>query len=215
MTKSSTYGSIDFNGKNSFEDFDLVIASFEDSLPSKKRIIETVPHSNVTYDFSEINGEIYYNNRKLKYVFDVIADSKQELEQQRQELVTWLELAPPGKLVDSRDKSAFYFAYTAECKWSENWLQGQLEVEFDCYPYKLRKKLYEKNISTSDSKIEITNAGAHRVFADLATSSTSTINGVTRNAGTYEKAIGLYPGKNTIMFQSLGTAKITWREEVL
>ncbi len=41
-----------FNGKHSWYDFKAVISSSEKPPPEKNIVEETVPYSNVTYDFS-------------------------------------------------------------------------------------------------------------------------------------------------------------------
>lgn len=46
--------------KSSFDDFDASVSERNISPPKKKEIKETVPFSNVTYDFSKINGELFW-----------------------------------------------------------------------------------------------------------------------------------------------------------
>ena len=58
------------NNKHSYNDFGLKILSRELNPPSKKKIKETLPFMNGSYDFSLLCGENVYEERTIKYVFD-------------------------------------------------------------------------------------------------------------------------------------------------
>ena len=59
------------NNKHSYNDFGLKILSRELNPPSKKKIKETLPFMNGSYDFSLLCGENVYEERTIKYVFDM------------------------------------------------------------------------------------------------------------------------------------------------
>ena len=64
---------------SSYDDFEASIKERMIGAPKKKIIKETVPFSNETHDFSGINGEIYWEERTLKYVFEIIANKENNI----------------------------------------------------------------------------------------------------------------------------------------
>ena len=49
------------NDKYSYDDFEASLKERTVSEPKKKTIKDTVAYSNQTYDFSAINGDVYWN----------------------------------------------------------------------------------------------------------------------------------------------------------
>ena len=88
-----------YNGKNSLKDFDLYIASKDIPVPTRKEVIETVPLMSGEWDFSyHDDGVDEYETLPIKYTFDVIADSKQELNTLKTALIAWLHSRGDQKL---------------------------------------------------------------------------------------------------------------------
>ena len=58
------------SNKHSYYDFGLKIISREFNPPSKKKVKETLPYMNGSYDFSSLYGDNVYEERTVKYVFD-------------------------------------------------------------------------------------------------------------------------------------------------
>ena len=78
------------NNKHSFDDFGLWIVDKQIDPPAKKRITSSIPYMNGVYDFSQIYGEITYEERTLKYVFEIVEDTKEMLNIKKIEVVNWL-----------------------------------------------------------------------------------------------------------------------------
>ena len=57
-----------FDGQHSWYTHHAVISSSDKPVPKKKRTEETVPYSNVTYDFSCLTGVQTYEDSTLTYV---------------------------------------------------------------------------------------------------------------------------------------------------
>lgn len=152
-----------YNGKNSKTDFDLYIASREQPPAQRKVITETVPYMSGLWDFSYHDGNIdEYEAVKLKYTFDVIADSKQELKALRGDLIAWIHSKGENKLIDTDiSETAYYNVYHAQASWSEEGLQGLLTVEFTCYPFMLTEKKTEfLKLTTEAQSVTINNEGS-------------------------------------------------------
>lgn len=133
---------IEFNGKHSYKDFGLTVSSKKIGDPSKKKIIEEVPHSNISYDFSGIYGGQTYTERSLLYVFNIIEKSltKEEFQNIRTLVVNWLSSAIGKSTL--RDDEIPYYHFMAEYVEASDYeryknLGGTLSVTFTAYPFKV------------------------------------------------------------------------------
>lgn len=86
--------------KASFDDFSASLASRDIGAPKKKSIKETVPFSNITYDFSAINGELYWEERELEYTFEITARTAEELEELKRAFLNWVMFVHKEELHD-------------------------------------------------------------------------------------------------------------------
>lgn len=208
-----------YNGKNSLKDFDLYVANKDIPAPIRKEITETVPLMSGEWDFSFNNGVDEYETLIIKYEFDVIADSKQELNRLKTELISWLHSRGDQKLYDSDISLNEYFeVYRAQAAWSEEGLQGLLSVEFKCYPFrKADEKTKTVDLSEEAQNFEIVNDSARPIMPVFEIEgAASVIVGETSFAlttGTYKGFVSVPKGTTAITAAGTGTLKITtWRE---
>lgn len=103
---------IHFNGKHSWYQFHAVISSSEKTVPEKKLVEETVPYSNVTYDFSCLNNKQTYKDRTLKYTFTLLGSSR-HIRQKYDDFVSWLYT--PSERIPLRDDEEEGYHYLAKC----------------------------------------------------------------------------------------------------
>ena len=83
------YG-ISYNNKHSFNDLGLTVLNTRViETPSKIKITETIPFSNITYDFSNLYGGNCYTERQLEYEFLIKACNSAELEFKRMQIDQW------------------------------------------------------------------------------------------------------------------------------
>lgn len=102
MNIASYVRSITYNGKNSFEDFGLLIEDSteeSDDTPITKYV--TVPFMDGFYDFSEIGGKVNYSNKQWSYTFLLVGDNDQELKERAAEVRAWLSVYGNGELEDT------------------------------------------------------------------------------------------------------------------
>jgi hypothetical protein len=132
---------LSYLGKHSFNDFGITMApAREIGIPNKKKTKLVVPFSNVTYDYSEIFGSQTYEERTLKYTFNVAGraiKSKDEMNWIKTTLVNWL-MNSHGKqpLYDDNYPGVHFLAEVeGDTSFSENWNYGFLEVKFTAYPF--------------------------------------------------------------------------------
>ena len=74
----------------SYDKFGASIKEREIHAPKKKTIKDTVPFSNATYDFTAINGEIYWQERTMKYIFEIVENTPEELEERKMKFSNWV-----------------------------------------------------------------------------------------------------------------------------
>lgn len=127
---------ITINGKNSFIDFGLVISDKTVGLPTKKVITDTVPFLNGFYDFSNVQGFSYFDDRYLEFIFDITADTQTELEELYTNVLIWLMDTNQSTIYDTESQKTYVGSLD---KWSveEDILYKQLTVSFKCQPYSL------------------------------------------------------------------------------
>ena len=125
------------NGKKSYDDFNVYIADRNISSPKKKVIKESVPFSNVVYDFSKMDGEIYWEERILQYSFDIAELSTKEMEETKTKLLNWLLNVHDTDIYDPYiGDYHFHGSYDSDT-WIENFEAGTITVSFSVYPYKI------------------------------------------------------------------------------
>ena len=160
-----------YNGKNSKLDFDLYIASKDVPAPTRKTIVETVPYMSGVYDFSFHDGDVdEYEALTVKYSFDVIGNTKAELNEQKKILLNWIYSRGDQKLYDlTISKNEYYEVYHASPSWSENGLQGLLSVEFLCYPFRKTELLtYSHELLASPAQtITLVNEGYRKIIPKI------------------------------------------------
>lgn len=127
---------ITINGKNSYSDFGLVISDKTIALPTKKVITDTVPYFNGFYDFSNVQGFNFFDDRYLEYVFDITADTQTELETLYTDVLIWLMDTNQSTIYDTESQKTYIGSLD---KWNveEDILYKQLTVSFKCQPYSL------------------------------------------------------------------------------
>lgn len=215
--------SLSINNKDLTLDFDSYIATRNLANPKKKSIKEAIPFSNVVYDFSAIDGEVYYEERELTYTIDIAEITAAEMETKRSELIKWLFGVHEDNIYDPYLGNYHLKGTFDSDSWAEDFGAGELGVTFLCYPYKIANEVTENifNINGSTS-ITVNNESSHPIIPTLTASvaMTITINGSSYSigAGTItDDRFKLAVGANTLTVNSstAGTLKVSYFREVL
>lgn len=131
----------------SYDDFSASVAQRKIGMPPKKIIKETVPFSNLTYDFSAIHGETFWEERKLEYIFEILADDPEELEELKRAFSSWV-MGVQGQELHDPHIPDFHFLATYDDMTPEDdegLDKTTLTVTFTAYPYMIANapKVYE------------------------------------------------------------------------
>lgn len=212
------------NGKKSFENFGAYISERKISLPKKKSITESPPFSNLTYDFSGINGEIYWENRELEYSFDIAEFTTDEMEVEKTKLTDWLLNVHDADIYDPYIGDYHYHGSFDSISWEEDFGAGTLTATFSVYPYKIANEAKVVTVETASGKkytdYELTfeNNSSHRIMPVIESTGEYNIvfGGLSYSVGvgTYEDTFYLFPGNNTLKVTGSGKMTISFVEEL-
>lgn len=215
-------------GEKASLDFGASVAERTISQPKKKEIKETIPFSNITYDFSKINGELYWEERQLDYVFEILADTPEELEAKKIAFANSIMNVFNEEIVDPFISGYHFKGTFSDLKFAdeENVEKTTATATFKVYPYKIadEPKVYRQTIATGDTvTMEVENNSSHRLTPTLIVEGGVAI---TLGEATYTAANGTYTddtlkievGMNTLQVKNTGTEEavltITFYEEV-
>lgn len=216
-------------GEKSSLDFGASVAERTISQPKKKEIKETIPFSNITYDFSAINGELYWEERTLQYIFEILADTPEELEAKKIAFSGWImnvfnkEIHDPF-IKDYHFVGTFYdMAFDDE----DDVEKTTVTVTFKAYPYKVanQEKVYKQSVPAGGkATIVAVNNSSHRLSPTITIDSPCTITFkeivYTIPAGTYTgNSFWLDVGENVFSLSNPSTSAscevvISFYEEV-
>lgn len=212
--------------KYSYDDFDASVAFRRIGEPKKKVIKETVPYSNTTYDFSAINGEVYWDERELEYTLEIDADTPEELEELKRALKNWVMNVMNEDLYDPFIEDYHFKATFADISFDDSEIEKTTAiVKFTAYPYMLsnKEKSFSGSIQTSrTTSITVKNSSGHRITPTIVTTSNATFDfsGASYSISTGEitdPAISLPVGDSVFSVKASstsGTFTIKFREEV-
>lgn len=126
--------------KYSLDDFFFSMRERKIGEPTKKSIKETVPFSNKTYDFSNINGELYWNERSLEYIFECIMPTPEEIENAKVAFSNWLMLIQEANLYDPYIEDYHFIATFEDISYEDEVEKTTATVKFSAYPFKIANK---------------------------------------------------------------------------
>lgn len=215
-------------GEKASLDFGASVAERTIGQPKKKEIKETIPFSNITYDFSKINGELYWEERPLDYVFEILADTPAELEDKKIAFANWIMNTFNEEIIDPFICGYHFKGTFSDLKFAdeENVEKTTATVSFKVYPYKIadEAKVYKQTIATGDTvTMNVENNSSHRLTPTLIVEGgvAITLNNVTYTAanGTYtDDTLKIEVGMNALEVTNTGEEEavltITFYEEV-
>lgn len=233
-------GQIEFNNLKSYDDFGLKIKSVEVSYPTPKIIKESVPFQNGEYDFTELYGEITYNNRSVKVIFEYDgfkAVTRTRLYSFYTKVINWLYNSVESELIIDYEIGVFKGRVVDVSSIEVLSGTGEITVEFNCYPFRIYKQ-FEGNILWDDFNFEldymqqtkfdisgsrtvnIINSGSKRITPTVICSGSFE---VIKDRTTYKFNTGttkdwrfaLEKGRNNLILNGTGNIEFVFRKEVL
>ncbi len=214
--------------KASFDDFGASVAKRTSKQPKKKTIKEAVPFSNITHDFTAINGEIYWEDRELEYTFELISPTPERLEEMKMAFANWLMNIIKQELHDPTIPEYHYIVTYNDMSFTDEdgMEKTTAKVTFSAYPYKIANyaKSHELEIPANGTRtVWILNESSHRITPKITADGAVTLklggSTYTMNAGvTEDEAFKLSAGINNISIVNSNSAicnvAISFYEEV-
>lgn len=211
--------------KASYDDFEASVKERKITDGKKKEIKDSVPFSNVTHDFSAINGEIYWEEGQLEYVFEIIADSAEELEDKKRLFCAWIMNVMEAALYDPFIRGYHFIATYDDMDVDDSEVEkSTITAKFTAYPYMISdvKRVYAYMITTAETNIKINSNSSHRITPTFKTDVECII---VKGSSSYGIPVGeitddkflLVPGENNLTVKATsgsGTLKIEFYEEV-
>lgn len=237
-----TYGQIEYNSKKSYDDFGFAINDIQIGLPGQNIITESVPFQNGFYDFTEMNGETTYSERKIKITFyqnDIKDYRRDRLNMIYSNIVNWLMSAGASKLKLTWLEGLFTARVNDISDIDLLEKRGIIEVEFLCQPFRQWEN-YESdfiwdtfNFETDvvqglyevDGELEVTlvNLSIHKVKPLIVASAEMEVEKISNGLGVKyvvkkgntDNLIELAKGENKIKITGTGTIEFRWKREVI
>lgn len=206
--------------KASFDDFLASVAERHIKMPKKKSIKDTVPFSNKTYDFSGINGEVYWEERELEYVFEITADTPEELEELKSRFSAWVAGVHEQELHDPHIPDHHFVATYDDMdpEDDEGLDKTTLTVTFTAYPYKVANypKVGEVTVPASGAvEVVLLNESDHPVPLTVVSEGITLEIGLRTyvfGAGTItDETVKLPTGLTSVKLRNTATAERTVR----
>lgn len=225
---------IKIGNKSSYDDFFASLAHRKIGQPKKKIIKETVPFSNETYDFSAINGEIYWEERELEYIFEILADTPEDLENYKSDFATWVMNVFKQNIYDPFISNYHFLATYEDMDFDDDddVEKTTATVKFAAYPYKISNepRIFSLAVAASSNvTMDIENKSSHKVTPTITvdkpitiviTTATGEVISYSFGAGsTKDERMQLEIGGNVISIQNNNTdsqaiVSISYDEEV-
>lgn len=126
------------DNKHSYNDFGIKILSRSISIPSKRKIKDTVPFMNGSYDFSLLYGEQTYDEREITYTFSLPKKDKVKLNMLKVKIIEWLYDGIQSKLYDDQIPGFYFLVECTGIDYDESFYNyAQLTASFTAYPFKI------------------------------------------------------------------------------
>lgn len=229
-----------FNGKKSYDDFGLILESFNIQPPSKKKIKESVPFMNGSYDFSTVatNGEPVYNERTIRINFYLAERNRAMLYIKYSQMMTWLLAAGKSELIFTDMPDTYFLAEVEEAPDFEEIVArlGRFQITFVGEPFKYGvdyegQKLWDPfNFETDymqDTEFDVIGSATATIYnpglpvvplINVNASMIVTLNGYIANlqpGDNKDYKFKLQPGANSITVTGTGHIKFLFRKVLL
>lgn len=209
----------------SYDDFEASVKERKIIDGKKKEIKESVPFSNVTYDFSKIDGELYWEEKELEYILEITASDPEELSIKIQAFKSWVMNVVAENLYDPYILDYHFVATFADISVDETEVEkATISVSFTAYPYMISNipKVYSYELTAGvEQTVSVNNPSSHRITPTFDASVPFTVKVGTEafsvpSGETTDEYFKLEAGDNILKLKSTanGSLEISFYEEV-
>lgn len=207
---------VKFGGLHSFYEWGLILSEKEIGSPQPKTKIVDVEGADGVLDYTEAFGDVKYQNRQLSFKFhkaNIVPDGFLALFSVVQNALHGKKL----QVILDDDPAHYYLGRVTINEWKSNKRVGEIVIEVDAEPYKL--KVAETVVTqavTESAEITLTNS-RKPVVPEITTTAAMTIvfGGYTAavQAGTFRlPELQLQEGQNAVTVTGTGSITFAYRE---
>ena len=201
-----TFVSLNANiSKHSYLDFGVILTEQNIGLPTPKTYTVNIEGMDGTLDLSECFGEMKYENRTLKFTFELI-DKITDWQAKMIKISSFLH-GQKMKITTWSDPNFHYIGRCQIDEYNSNSKLGKIVISCDCEPFKYKQNITTFNLVEGSNTVQNSRM---TVYADLINEAEITINGKTYNAGAHLRTIKLTSGTNNL--NSSGSATLIFQE---
>ena len=201
-----TFVSLNANiSKHSYIDFGVILIEQNIGLPTPKTYTVNIEGMDGTLDLSECFGEMKYENRTLKFTFELI-DKITDWQAKMIKISSFLH-GQKMKITTWSDPNFHYIGRCQIDEYNSNSKLGKIVISCDCEPFKYKQNITTFNLVEGSNTVQNSRM---TVYADLINEAEITINGKTYNAGAHLRTIKLTSGTNNL--NSSGSATLIFQE---
>lgn len=206
---------VKFGNYHSYDDFALILSQKTIGTPSPKVEEIDIPGGDGVLDLTDFFGEVKYNNRPLSFEYSTIVPQAEFMD-----LFSRVQNALHGQkmnIILDDDPEWYYVGRITVSEWKADRNIGQLTIDADCEPYKIK---VDETVVTSvvDGTKTVVLSNSKKTVVptiDITGSITLTFgtNIYTLTDGRYDlPAVQLVNGNNEILLEGTGTAIFRYRE---
>lgn len=207
-------GIFDVNA-HSRDNFGMCYASKSIQPPPKRVVKKSIPFRNGALDFSLINGEDYFDERSLTYVFETIGDTPIEVSSNVDLFTEWLESLTDTDIWD--DEIPFFHWHggcdSIDVAWDEDGLKAIVTATFVVYPFRISDDWTSQLVSVGENTLLNEGRPARLYIVPSGSSVTIAVGPVKQTFyGETLSDLSLPSGMSTITVTG-GAATVKWCEE--
>jgi len=207
---------VTFGNYHSFYEWGLILKEKEIKAPKPKVQQIEIEGSDGVLDFTEFFGEVKYNNRSLSFTFskmNIVPDGFMALYSVVQNAIHGKKM----QVVLDEDPASFYFGRVTVNEWKSNKNLGEIVIEVDAEPYKMKAAETVISKAVSGTASIILPNSRKRVVPVITTNAGMTISfggySGTFSAGTFTiPELELIEGNNTVTVAGTGNISFRYRE---
>ena len=228
------------DGVDIFERWGINVKERDIGKPNKKKDgLDSVAHSSIVYDFSELYGGDAYEERVLRYTLNIIGSNETRTSSQflETEFNNFIFSKPQFRLIDEVFPGYYFLAEVREgTDFSPILSVGELSVTFHCYAFRIKESRegspywddytildrYQETIFTvqGTQTIQLYNDGSNYVIPTVVASSNFqvTLNGVTYPFSAGSITIDIFTlseGLNILTVTGNGTIEFRFHKELI
>lgn len=208
-------GGLTIGGK-SLADLGQCIASRSTGTPERKGATATVPGMSGFYDFSKLGGAVAYESREVTYTIEMIGDDREDLQDQKTEVLEWLSQVVAEEISDDDTPGRHFVGSFDSADWDEgdDGESGTLEVTFLCHPFLVADEETTQALSVGANTVSNSGQPVRPTAKTSSGSATVTIGGVSQSVSTTPVTLTaqLMSGDNSVQVSGAAVT-LSWRVE--